>query len=224
MAPRIVVSPLWYPLVFGDFVKFTRKVAQGIAASALLVMALAGCAANEPGAAAVLGDQRITESELATEVGKRLEAQGLTSQDSTLELNASTLSTMIIYALLDELAVRESVTATQGEIDTTRLEREAAAGGPEQFAAALAASGVMPEDRDNVIRLGIIFAKLGEALAPGSPEEVKTQAIGVAVSELSVELGTEVAPRFGTWDPQSLAVGPVSNTVSEPLGIELGQE
>lgn len=223
MASRIIYCPIRYPIVFGDFVKFTKKIAQGVAVSILLVGALSACAANEPGAAAVFGDQRITESELNAEVQKRLEAQGLTPQDSTLELNASTLSTMIIYSLLDELAVRESITASQGEIDSARLERELAAGGAEQYEQSMAASGVAVEDLDNIIRLGIIFNKIGEALAPGSPEELKTQAIGVAVSELSVELGTEVSPRFGTWDPQSLSVGPVANTVSEPLGIELGQ-
>lgn len=224
MAPRIIFSPFYYPIVFGDFVKFTKKIAQGLAASTLIVVALTGCATNEAGAAAVIGDQRITESELNAEVQKRLVAQGQTPQDSTLELNASTLSTMIIYSLLDEIAVRESITATQGEIDSARLAREAAAGGAEQYAEVMSASGIMPEDLDNIIRLGIIFGKIGEALAPGAPEETKTQAIGMAVSELSVELGTEVAPRFGTWDPQSLSVGPVANTVSEPLGIELGQE
>ena len=45
----------------------------------------------------------------------------------------------------------------------------------------------------------------------------------VAVSELSVELDTEVAPRFGTWDAENLTIGPVTNSVSEPLSVELGQ-
>lgn len=208
--------------MFGVFVKFSKKFVQAVAITTFAIVALAGCAANQAGAAAVFGDQRITESELNAEVQKRLETEGLTAQDATLELNANTLSSMIIYALLDELAVRESVTVTQGDIDGVRLEREAALGGPEQYAASLEASGVPLEDRDLVIRRGIIFTKLGEALAPGAGQDAQIQAIGEAISQLSVELDTETAPRFGTWDSQSLSVGPISNTVSEPLGVLLG--
>ncbi len=196
-------------------------------AATTLVAALftvTACGTNQAGAVAVLGDTSITENELNSQVQALLEAQGLTSQDSSAELVTQTLDRMITTSLVNQLSDREGVVVDQGEIDNIRLQYLAQAGGEEQLANVLLQQGVLPADINNVIKLNIQVSKLGEKLAPGAASDVQGGAVFVAASDLSVSIGAEVAPRFGTWDPENLSIGPVTNSVSEPLGVELGQE
>lgn len=206
--------------------KFPRKTRPSAVAASILVttLALGGCAANQAGAAAVLGDQRISESELNDQVQGLLTEQGLNTQDSTAVLVTQTLDRMITTNLVNQLADREGVVVEQGEIDTIRLQYVAQAGGQEELETLLLQQGVLPEDIDSVIKLNVLVSKLGEKLAPGAEPNVQGGAVFVAASELSVDIGAEVAPRYGTWDAENLTIGPATNVVSEPLGVQLGQE
>jgi hypothetical protein len=197
----------------------------GVVAGLLAVslITLTGCGANQAGAAAVLGDQRISENELNEQVQAILSAQGLTAQDSSADLVTNTLDRMITSNLVQQLAAREGIVIGQGEIDVIRLQYVAQAGGQAELDTLLLQQGVLAENVDNIIKLNLQVAKLGEKLVPGVAADVQGGAVFVAASELSVELGTEVAPRFGTWDPENLTIGPVTNNVSAPLVVELGQ-
>ena len=187
-------------------------------------MSLTGCAASQAGAAALIGEQRITESELNEQVQGVLAAQGLPTQDSSAELVTQTLDRLITTNLVNQLADREGIVVDQGEVDAIRLQYLAQAGGQAELENLLLQQGVLPADIDSVITLNVQVSKLGQELAPGAEPDIQGGAVFVAASELSVELNTEVAPRYGTWDPENLTIGPVANTVSEPLSVELGQE
>lgn len=189
-----------------------------------VTLGLSGCGTPTAGSAAVVGDQRISESELNSEVEAVLALQGLPATDSSNELITSTLDEMITAILVEELASREKVEVTQGEIDDLRLQYIAQAGGQEAFEDQIGGQGIPFSEVDSIIQINIQVAKLGDALEPqGTPDE-RSAAVFIAVANLSTELGTEVSPRFGTWDPESLSVGPTSDTVSEPQSIDLGSE
>lgn len=206
--------------------RFSRRTSAGLVAVALglLVLALSGCSTGQAGASALIGDQRISESELNKQVQELLAAQGLTAQDSSSELVIQTLNRLIITALVDQLADREGVQVDQGEIDAIRLQYEAQLGGESQLEEQVLGEGVLPSDIDSVIKVNVQVSKLGQKLAPTDDPGVQTQAVFVAMTELSTEINTEVAPRYGTWDAENLTIGPEANSVSEPLDVELGQE
>jgi hypothetical protein len=206
-------------------VKLSRKVVTTLvgATLGLTALALTGCGASQAGAAALIGDQRITESELNERVQGILTAQGLPTQDSSSELITQALDRLITTNLVNQLADREGIVIDQGEVDAIRLQYLAQAGGQAELENLLLQQGVLPADIDSVIALNIQVSKLGQELAPGAELDVQGGAVFVAASELSVELNTEVAPRYGTWDAENLTIGPVSNSVSEPLSVELGQ-
>lgn len=208
------------------FVKPTRHRLTAIVGIGVIAVAigLSGCSTPTAGAAAVVGDQRISESTLNAEVQSVLALQGLPSTDSTNELISSTLDQMITGILVNELASREKIEVTQGEIDNLRLQYITQAGGSEAFEAQIGQQGIAIEDVDSIIRVNIQVSKLGDVLAPNAEPDAKSAAVFVAISELSSELGTEVSPRFGTWDPENLTVGPNTNSLSEPQSIDLGSE
>ena len=197
--------------------KPTRQSLAVIAGIGLLSISLglSGCSSQTAGAAAVVGDQRISESQLDTEVQDVLALQGLSSTDSSNELITSTLDQLITGILVNELADREKIKVTQGEIDDLRLQYVAQAGGQEAFEASIGEQGISIGEVDSIIRVNLQVAKLGDVLSPS---------VFIAISELSSELGTEVAPRFGTWDPENLSVGPAANSLSEPQSVDLGSE
>jgi hypothetical protein len=195
----------------------------GIGAIAAAI-GLSGCSTPTAGAAAVVGDQRISEATLNSEVQAVLSLQGLPSTDSSNELITSTLDQMITSILVNELASRESVEVSQGEIDALRLQYIAQAGGPEAFEAQIGQQGISIEDVDSIIRVNIQVSKLGDVLSPNSEPDAKSGAVFIAISELSSEIGTEVSPRFGIWDAENLTVGPSVNSLSEPQSVDLGSE
>ena len=187
-------------------------------------MALTGCGTPTAGAAAVVGDQRISEDTLNSEVQSVLTLQGLPTTDSSNELITSTLNQMITTILVDELANREKIEVSQGEIDDLRLQYIAQAGGADAFEAQINQQGIAIADVDSIIRVNIQVSKLGDALAPNSEPDAKSGAVFLAISEMSSEIGTEVSPRFGVWDPENLTVGPSANSLSEPQSVDLGSE
>jgi hypothetical protein len=188
------------------------------------IIGLSGCGTPTAGAAAVVGDQRISEDTLNSEVQAVLSLQGLPATDSSNELITSTLNQMITSILIDELASREKVEVTQGEIDDLRLQYIAQAGGDEEFEAQIGQQGISIADVDSIIRVNIQVSKLGDVLSPNGEPDAKSGAVFLAISELSSEIGTEVSPRFGTWDPENLTVGPSANSLSEPQSVDLGSE
>ena len=208
------------------FVKPTRHRLTAIVGIGVIAVAigLSGCSTPTAGAAAVVGDQRISESTLNAEVQSVLALQGLPSTDSSNELISSTLDQMITGILVNELASREKIEVTQGEIDNLRLQYVTQAGGSDAFEAQIGQQGIAIDDVDSIIRVNIQVSKLGDVLAPNAEPDAKSAAVFVAISELSSELGTEVSPRFGTWDPENLTVGPNTNSLSEPQSIDLGSE
>jgi hypothetical protein len=72
--------------------------------------------------------------------------------------------------------------------------------------------------------VNIQVSQLGDVLSPNTEPDAKSAAVFLAISELSSEIGTEVSPRFGTWDPENLTVGPSANSLSEPQSVDLGSE
>ncbi len=188
------------------------------------IIGLSGCGTPTAGAAAVVGDQRISEDALNSEVQSVLSLQGLPATDSSNELITSTLNQMITSILIDELASREKVEVTQGEIDDLRLQYIAQAGGDEEFEAQIGQQGISIADVDSIIRVNIQVSKLGDALSPNGEPDAQSGAVFIAISELSSEIGTEVSPRFGTWDSENLTVGPSANSLSEPQSVDLGSE
>ena len=207
-------------------VKPTRhRLAAIVGIGAITVaIGLSGCSTPTAGAAAVVGDQRISESTLNAEVQAVLALQGLPSTDSSNELISNTLDQMITEILVNELASREKIEVTQGEIDNLRLQYITQAGGSQAFEEQIGQQGISLADVDSIIRVNIQVSKLGDVLAPNTEPDAKSAAVFVAISELSSELGTEVSPRFGTWDPENLTVGPSENSLSEPQSVDLGSE
>ena len=192
--------------------------AAAFATSAALV--LSGCANQEPGSAATFSDSRITEAQLTDQVMAVLEAKGQSTSTPDPGLVQQTLGRMITMVLVNRLAEDQGIVVTQGDLDEMRVRLEAQVGGSDALQQAFLQENVAPSQLEALLLLQIQAQELGIALNPRGSAEEQGMAVFEAVSALSTDLDTTVSPRFGTWDPISLALGAVPNDLSTPPVIE----
>ena len=179
-------------------------LAAALAATALL---LGACGSGAPGAAAVVGPERISERELADAVGEVLRAGGRPENTANADLTRTILDRMVKVALVDQAATRAGVVVTQGEIDRVTADYEQQAGGPEQFTGLLLGQGIAPSQADTAVKLNIQAQKLAEAVSPGADPQSAGIELVNALGQYSLMVGTEISPRYGTWDVSTLTVG-----------------
>lgn len=178
-------------------------------AALVAVLALSACGSQTAGSAALVGDTRISENELTAEVEGVLTAQGRSPEQASPGLMITTLDRKITTELVNQLAVREGVEVTQGEIDSVLAIYAERAGSAQEFEDYLLGQDVAPTQIPGIIRLNLQVEKLGQIIAPGQAADVQSLAVFQSAAQLSEEIGVEVSPRYGTWDAANLAVGPL---------------
>lgn len=175
---------------------------------------LAGC--GTAGSAAIVGPQVISDQALQEQVQVVLEAQARPASTVDPDLSRQILNRLVLTALVEQLADRENVTVDQGTIDETLLNFDAQVGGRAQLEALYLEQGVAPSQIEDVIRLNALAVNVGIALDPSGTPDSQGQLLVQAITDLGLELGTEVSPRFGAWEPMVLNIGPVIDDLSVP--------
>lgn len=177
-----------------------------IAAAAPLLTACGNDA--HPGAAAVVGGQRITVSQLENRVNEVRSAQRAAVPDdaqyeqvvaSTSSLTRDTLHNMVLDRVLHRAARDEGVSVTRKEIQRMRAGLEQQAGGAKGLESAwLQKYGIAPARLDDNLRLQLEAQKLASRLGTDTTQPAFWKALSKASAELHVDLN----PRYGSWDVQ----------------------
>lgn len=196
----------------------TRTARRIVTASAglVVVLALAGCGADNPGAAATVGDQRVSNTDVTDAVAQVQSELGSAPFNATKVTN-DTITRLARELIVAEAASREGVVVTDSQVDELLTTTAASQGGTKALDQALLTSQSVPSSAVNdYARTYLQEQGIAAKLAAGTSD--KGQAAMVTyLSKLSTELGTSVAPRYGTWDAQTLGLGPVPNDLSSPV-------
>lgn len=191
-----------------------RRTALTVSA-ALLVAAplLAACGSEaHPGAAAVVGGQRIEVSTVQAKVKDVRAAQQRSQQADQLIKDSGQLSRAKLYDLIVDQVVQRAaddagVKVSRKDIQEGRAALVQQAGGEEQLAAMyLQQRGVAPDQLNDVVRRDILVTKLATALGAASTPEGQ-QKLNDAFTAAAKSLRIDVNPRFGAWDDQKLELG-----------------
>ncbi|MER8009310.1 SurA N-terminal domain-containing protein [Streptomyces sp. NPDC094149] len=177
-----------------------------IAAAAPLLTA---CGSDShPGAAAVVGDQRITVGQLQNRVNEVRAAQrAAVANDAqykqavaqTGSLTRDTLHNMVLDRVLHRAAQDNGVAVTTKEIQQMRTGLEQQVGGSKALETAwLQQYGVAPRRLDDSLRLQLEAQKLAQTLGTDTSKPAFWSALSKASNELHVDLN----PRYGSWDVQ----------------------
>lgn len=179
-----------------------RRTALTLTAALLAAAPLLTACGNDahPGAAAVVGGERIEVSALQAQVRDVRDAQEASPQAAELikntgQLGQVKLNSMIFDRILEKAADDAGVTVSRKEIQTTRQVAAQQSGGEDQLAAMLLQQGALtPDQIDTAIRREVLMSKLAESLgANTTTPEGQQQVLGTLV-KTSEKLGIDVNP------------------------------
>jgi len=201
-----------------------------VATIVLGVAVLTGCSDSPKlaGSAVVINGNVVSASSVADRVDKvRAQIQvtdpSLISEvPSLIQINQRAVDHFIRAALFEEAVAREGINVTQRDVEAYRDEVFAQYA-KETIEAQLVSQNAVPaDDVEGFMREVMIQRILMEKLAPGADNQTQFLAMTDYLTALSDELGVELNPRFGTWDPNNLITTPGDQTLAVPLPISLG--
>ncbi|NJQ06697.1 SurA N-terminal domain-containing protein [Streptomyces lonarensis] len=180
-----------------------RTSALSVSAAALLVAAplLTGCSTDShPGAAAVVGDERISVSQVQSQVEHVRAAQRASDNADQLiaatgALPQETVQLMVRRELLERTAEDNGVTVTRGQVQEARdrvVQNFGDTEQLEQFGLSYEGGAFTIDQLDDVLR--------EQLLIEGLVESIGEQGLGPAVAETAERLGVDINPRYGAWD------------------------
>jgi hypothetical protein len=201
-----------------------------VATLILGVAVLSGCSDSPKlaGSAVVINGKIIPASAVAERVDKvRAQIQEtdpslLSEVPSLVQINQRTVDHFVRASLFEEAVAREGIKVTDRDVEAYRDEIFAQYS-KESIEAQLVAQNAVPADDVEGFMYEIMVQRiLMEKLAPGADNQTQFLAMTDYLSALSEELGVDLNPRFGKWDPSNLISTPGDETLSVPLPISLG--
>ena len=195
-----------------------KFLAVAAVASALF---LTGC--SQVGAAATIGDVKITQAKVQGSVDSILAARvGVDTSQMQLETGAALtlgqLRFFVLTALLQATSKDLKITVTKAEIDTRRASITDQVGGVASLPSALVGAGIAAENLDAYIEAISLSDKISQVLTASGVAQAD---LGTYVQKLFVEkaatLGVTINPRYGKWDPtvaDGVATDPASSAVT----------
>ncbi|MEV5985735.1 SurA N-terminal domain-containing protein [Streptomyces sp. NPDC052051] len=184
-----------------------------IALSAVLAAAplLTACGSTpHPGAAAVVGQDRITVAQLEGRVNEIRTAQRAAATDDvqyqqavsrTSSLSRDTLHSLVLDRVLDRAAHDAGVSVTRRDVQQLRTSLEQQAGSAKALHAAwLEQYGVAPARVDDSLRTTVEAQKLAAALGADMSTVEGKDTFWKALGQASKDLRVDLNPRYGAWD------------------------
>ncbi|GAB7108905.1 SurA N-terminal domain-containing protein [Streptomyces phaeofaciens JCM 4814] len=189
-----------------------RRTALLLSAAIAAAPLLTACGNDaHPGAAAVVGDQRITVSQLENRVKEVRAAQRAAVTDDaqyaqaiaqTGTLTRDTLHGMVLDQVLHRAAEDAGITVSRKEVQQMRAGLEQQAGGARGLETAwLQQYGIPPQRLDENLRLQLEAQKLASKLGTDTSQQIFWDALSKASEELDVDLN----PRYGSWDAKKVS-------------------
>lgn len=181
-------------------------------------LAIAGCGPTQAGSAAVVGDQRLTDSQLAQTTSRLSEALGIPQSP---QVTQAVLSRWMVDQLVTQLAASVDVDVTKGEVDALLTKEAKRAGGREALEQSALQAGLLPDMIPGAVRTTLLIQALSKAtVSPQDP--TGEQGLVGLVQQFSQTANPEVSPRYGTWDAQQLSVGALPDDLSTPISGNAG--
>jgi SurA N-terminal domain len=219
--------------VFGKPGKGVRAVAFGVVSMSACVV-LAACSPVKVGSAAVVGDQRITQSALDTQVSNLQTAAKPYGSAITLtpdQMPAAVLSWLIRFQIGDQVSADYGITLTQAQVQAgiANINEQAAQAASQEglrsTQAALIDAGIPPQLLPALGRYQAQELAYAQKVNGGKLPATQAEAASVqtkltkAQCTAAKSLNIQVSPQFGRLDYSALTVVPATDTLSQPAGV-----
>lgn len=198
-------------------------------------LVVTACSPVKLGAAAIVGNERITIATLDTEVAnlsRTVKLYPRTVQLSQVQQTQQTLTWLIRFEVNDQLARQAGITVSTAEAQKALDEIYSAAKANAQAQGIshvtldliLVANGIPPNLADEVGRYQAIDNKFAEQVNGGqeptstSAQSATTAKLNMARCRAAKVLSVQVNPQFGRFDYSQVAVVAAPGIVSRPAG------
>ncbi|MBZ4319026.1 SurA N-terminal domain-containing protein [Streptomyces huiliensis] len=193
-----------------------RRTALSAAAGLLAATPLlTACGSTpHPGAAAVVGDDRITVAQLQSQVKDVRDAQESSPQGEQLTANSARLSQdtlirLVQYRIIEKAGHDNGVDVTRRELQEERSQVERANGGTEAVRGRFLALGIAPSQIDQALAMDLVRTKLDGKLGAARTNEV--------LMKTSRALRVDINPRYGAWDAKRGTARPLQEPWLRPV-------
>jgi SurA N-terminal domain len=204
--------------VKGSNVSPSRRVVAAVLCL-LAAVPVAACNTEQIGAAAVVGNERITVAELQEQVREVAESlpDGAEPTGDQSAAQHAILQRMIRSELLAAVAADEGVEVSEAEIDAFIDEQIAPQAPDGDLGPLLAQNNLTEESLRTSVRDQLVATELIDRVG-GEQELIDL------LNQKSDEIGVEVNPRYGTWDGFVLeqSSGSISTPESAPTETPAG--
>ncbi|AEN10449.1 MULTISPECIES: SurA N-terminal domain-containing protein [unclassified Streptomyces] len=185
-----------------------RRTALAVSAATLVAAPLLSACGGEahPGAAAVVGGERIEVSAVQARTADVRSAQEASEQSEQLvkksgQLTRAKLHSLIFGRVLDRAAKDAGVSVSRKEVQQVRTAAAAQSGGDEGLRTVmLEQRWVAPGEIEEDLRKEVQLPKLAQALGADLQSPAGQQVVGEALTKASKALHIDVNPRYGSWD------------------------
>ncbi len=197
--------------------------AAGLGACAVL----AACSPVQLGAAAIVGNQRITVSSLDTQVSNlqvAVKPYGSSLPLTAAQMPSAVLSWLVRFAVMDQVAASNgiSVTEAQSQAGLSSLSATAQQDGASSTSELLIGSGVPPQLFPQVGRW--VAEQVAYDLKVTGGKQVSTQQQETNVTNATTKaectaaksLNIQVSPQFGRLDYTQYSIVPAADKLSKP--------
>jgi hypothetical protein len=189
----------------------SSRRAAAVVFCAVASLSLVACDANQVGAAAVVGGERITVTEVQDEARAVAELAGTEPTGDQSSLQRAILQSKIQHQLLLEVGDETGVSVSDAQIDQVIADQYRAQA-PDGDITGLLVQNSITEDG---FRMAIHNQLLYNEIVGQVGDEVEVAGmLDAAVADLDIE----VNPRYGVWDGLSLNAEQ-SGSVSVPAGV-----
>jgi hypothetical protein len=237
-------SPVFGRAVFGGAVlgrrvpgrtvparRISRAVAVGAAGLGACTL-IAACSPVKAGAAAIVGNQRITVSSLDTQVANLQSAGKSVSGFSlpTAQQPQAVLTWLVRFAIMNQLAADNGVVVTQAQVQSGLAEiqsqaaQSASQDGYSSAQALFLGNGISPQMEPALGRWVAqesefqIKANGGKAPSTTTEANAVTAKYNKAECQAAKSLDIQVSPQYGRLDYSTYTIVPASDLLSQPQG------
>jgi hypothetical protein len=193
-------------------------------------VAVAACGTVKMGAAAIVGNQRISTTNLAAEVSSLSAGYQSYKNQVQLQYPASdmpqqVLAWLVRFRVRDRLAQREGITVTPTEVQqalaaiTAQIKQS---GSTATLAEIAVANGLPPDMLNELGRYQAIETRLLDRLDGGklpsatAAQQALLAAFNGSQCRAAKSLDIQINPQFGTLDYGTFAIVPATTTLSRP--------
>ncbi len=201
-----------------------RTLALAAPAALAAVLATAGCSPVKAGAAATVGDQRITTAQLDAGVNSLIQDVRLAGQEATpsADLTRYELADQVTSKVSEAAAARLNVAVTTTEVDALQSQVQAQPTNALEAVLVEAAQHGHGGDLREYARVAALRQRIAATLAPNVPASdtagtaAKAKALTDYLTTVANELKVTVNPRYGAWSAKDMLVTAKSDPFVKP--------